>query len=111
MQMPGVSPAYVPRAMFKVPLWATPGVQLCATCAGLGGIQTFMFERSDDFHEIVAFTRDMATRYHLALRELQGDFKSGLATLTAVHGVKAVILGTRRCASSRSDNAYRWSFL
>ena len=64
--------------------------------AGLGGLRTFIFERRDDFPEILSFVRDMDARYGLRLEELEGDFRTGLANLIRHSGVKAIVLGTRR---------------
>lgn len=66
-------------------------------CAGLGAVRTFIFERRDDFAEILDFVRAMDARYGLRLEELEGDFRSGLASLIRRCGVKAIVLGTRRC--------------
>lgn len=60
-------------------------------------MRTFIFERRDDFPEILAFVRDMDARHGLRLEELQGDFRAGLAGLIRRTGVKAIVLGTRRC--------------
>ena len=64
--------------------------------AGLGSLRTFIFERRDDFPEILSFVRDMDARYGLHLEELEGDFRSGLASLIRHSGIKAIVLGTRR---------------
>ena len=64
--------------------------------AGLGSLRTLIFERRDDFPEILSFVRDMDARYGLHLEELEGDFRSGLAGLIRHSGVKAIVLGTRR---------------
>ena len=68
---------------------------LCCS-AGLGAVRTFIFERRDDFPEILDFVRAMDARYGLRLEELEGDFRSGLASLIRRSGVKAIVLGTRR---------------
>lgn len=64
--------------------------------AGLSGICTFIFERSDDFPEILEFVRDTDRQYKLHVEELSGDFKSGLSALLLRKPIKAVIIGTRR---------------
>ena len=68
--------------------------------AGLGPVRTFIFERRDDFPEILEFVRAMDARYGLRLEELEGDFRLGLASLIRRSGVKAIVLGTRRCNPS-----------
>ena len=37
--------------------------------------------------------------YGLQLQQLHGDFKRGIEQLTACSGIKAIFLGTRRCAA------------
>ena len=59
-------------------------------------MRTFIFERRDDFPEILDFVRAMDGRYGLRLEELEGDFRAGLAGLIRRSGVKAIVLGTRR---------------
>ena len=71
-------------------------------CAGLGGIRTFIFERQDDFTEILEFVRSANKAYKLQVEELLGDFKSGLSDLLSRRPVKAVVIGTRRQSSSVS---------
>lgn len=68
----------------------------CIYDAGLGGICTFIFERDDDFPEILSFVRDVNRKYNLGVEELEGDFKSGLEGLLARKPIKAVVIGTRR---------------
>ena len=48
--------------------------------------------------EIRDFLADMDSRYGLALEVLQGDFKGGLTRMVQEQGVRAIIIGTRRCA-------------
>ena len=72
-------------------------------CAGLGGICTFIFERSDDFSQILDFVRATNTKYDLHVEQLEGDFKSGLSGLLARRPIKAVVLGTRRQAKSSTS--------
>ena len=64
--------------------------------AGLGGLCTFIFERQDDFTEILQFVRSANKAYQLHVEELAGDFKSGLSELLFRRPIKAVIIGTRR---------------
>lgn len=71
-----------------------PSAPCCS--AGLGAVRTFIFERRDDFPEILDFVRAMDARYGLRLEELEGEFRSGLASLIRRSGVKAIVLGTRR---------------
>ena len=59
-------------------------------------MRTFIFERRDDFPEILDFVRAMDARYGLRLEELEGEFRAGLASLIRRSGVKAIVLGTRR---------------
>ena len=68
--------------------------------AGLGGICTFIFERSDDFSQILDFVRATNRKYDLHVEQLEGNFKSGLSGLLARRPIKAVVLGTRRQANS-----------
>lgn len=63
---------------------------------GLGGICTFIFERKDDFPEILNFVRETDKAYTLHVEELTGDFKSGLSSLLSRKPIKAVVIGTRR---------------
>lgn len=64
--------------------------------AGLGGIRTFNFQRSDDFPEICAFISTTDQQYHLRLENLAGDFKPGLEGFLSHTKTKAIVLGTRR---------------
>lgn len=63
---------------------------------GLGGVCTFIFERRDDFQEILEFVRHVNQKYSLRVEELEGSFQNGLASLLARRPIKAVVLGTRR---------------
>lgn len=64
--------------------------------AGLKGICSFVFEREDDFPEILDFTSDMSQQYGLNVHKLHADFRSGVEGLLEVTQMKAIILGTRR---------------
>lgn len=64
--------------------------------AGLKGICSFVFEREDDFTEILAFTNDMSRQYNLNVHTLHADFRSGVEGLLETTQLKAIILGTRR---------------
>lgn len=66
------------------------------TFTGLGGICTFIFERQDDFPEILDFVRLVDKKHLLGVEELEGDFQSGLRSLLSRRPIRAVILGTRR---------------
>lgn len=68
--------------------------------AGLEGICTFIFEREDDFPEILEFVRDVNREFRLHVEELRGDFRSGLEDLLSRRPIKAVLIGTRRCRLS-----------
>ncbi len=64
-----------------------------------------MFEREDDFTEILAFTNAMSRQYNLNVHTLHADFRSGVEGLLETTQLKAIILGTRRylaaaCATS-----------
>lgn len=63
---------------------------------GLGGILSFIFERRDDFAEVLEFVQAMNTQYDLQVRKMHGDFKAGIVQLTTVSGIRAIFLGTRR---------------
>ncbi len=90
-------------------LGATSLVMLCLlymnksvvanAAAGLGGVLTFMFERTDDFQEIIEFGRLSDTLYGLKVNKLQGDFKPGLAAFISQHSIRAILIGTRRSES------------
>jgi len=70
-----------------------------AAAAGLAPVRAFYFEVADDFPEVRAFVRAADRRYGLATDFLQqADFKGGLRAYLAATGVRAVVLGTRRCA-------------
>ena len=64
--------------------------------AGLKGICSFVFERGDDFPEILDFTNEMSRQYGLHVHKLHADFRSGVEGLLETTKVKAIILGTRR---------------
>lgn len=64
--------------------------------AGLKGICSFVFEREDDFPEILAFTSNMSRQYNLHVHTLHADFRSGVEGLLETTQLKAIILGTRR---------------
>ena len=55
-----------------------------------------MFERQDDFTEILAFTNAMSRQYNLNVHTLHADFRSGVEGLLETTQLKAIILGTRR---------------
>ncbi|DBA82678.1 hypothetical protein WJX77_002340 [Trebouxia sp. C0004] len=63
---------------------------------GLKGICSFVFEREDDFTEILAFTNTMSRQYNLNVHTLHTDFRSGVEGLLETTQLKAIILGTRR---------------
>ena len=65
----------------------------------------FVFNRPDDFPEIRHFLVMMDARYRLGVDALDGDFKDGLRTIVEQRGVKAIFLGTRKCARSRQPAA------
>ncbi len=69
---------------------------LTICCAGLKGICSFVFERQDDFSEILAFTNDMSKQYDLNVHTLHADFRSGVEGMLETTELKAIILGTRR---------------
>lgn len=61
-------------------------------------VRSFFFERDDDFEEIVEFVRRTDERYSLCTDVLvEKDFKAGLQSYLAATGVRAIVLGTRRC--------------
>lgn len=64
--------------------------------AGLKGICSFVFEREDDFPQILDFTGDMSQQYGLNVHKLHADFRSGIEGLLETTKLKAIILGTRR---------------
>lgn len=64
--------------------------------AGLKGICSFVFEREDDFLQILDFTSDMSQQYGLNVHKLHADFRSGIEGLLETTKLKAIILGTRR---------------
>ena len=64
--------------------------------AGLKGICSFVFERDDDFQEILGFTSDMSKQYNMHVHKLQSDFKTGVEGLLETTKLQAIILGTRR---------------
>ena len=64
--------------------------------AGLKGICSFVFEREDDFPQILDFTNHMSQQYGLNVHKLHADFRSGVEGLLEVTQLKAIILGTRR---------------
>ena len=65
----------------------------------LGGVRSFYFERADDFAEVRAFVRAADAAYGLRCEFLgDADFNAGLRAYLDATGVKAVVLGTRRCA-------------
>lgn len=68
----------------------------CAVLAGLRGICSFVFERNDDFQEILDFTHDMSHKYQMHVHKLQSDFKTGVEQLLETTQLQAIILGTRR---------------
>ena len=55
-----------------------------------------MFERTDDFKEIIEFGQLSDRLYDLKMNKLQGDFKPGLATFISEHSIRAILIGTRR---------------
>ena len=55
-----------------------------------------MFEREDDFPQILDFTSDMSQQYGLNVHKLHADFRSGVEGLLETTELKAIILGTRR---------------
>lgn len=73
--------------------------QFLICCTGVGDMLTFFFDRSDDFSEIRDFVKDMDERYQLHVQSMHGDFKGGLEQLVNAQGIKAIFLGTRRCAA------------
>ena len=72
--------------------------KVCCTSlvAGLKGICSFVFEREDDFPQILDFTGDMSQHYGLNVHKLHADFRSGIEGLLETTKLKAIILGTRR---------------
>ena len=60
------------------------------------GICSFVFERADDFTEILAFTSNMSQQYNLNVHTLHADLRSGVEGLLETTQLKAIILGTRR---------------
>lgn len=64
--------------------------------AGLKGICSFVFERGDDFPQILDFTNEMSRQYGLHVHKLHADFRSGVEGLLETTKLKAIILGTRR---------------
>ena len=62
----------------------------------MGGIHSFIFERPDDFQEILEFTEQCNQRYGLHIEIMQTDFKTGVSQLLEERPIKAIILGTRR---------------
>ena len=71
--------------------------------AGLKGICSFVFERDDDFPEILTFTNKMSRQYGLHVHKLHADFRSGVEGLLETTQLKAIILGTRRCRMLKSS--------
>lgn len=70
--------------------------QCACLSAGLKGINSFVFERNDDFQEILDFTCDMSKQYNMHVHKLHSDFKAGIEGLLETTNMKAIILGTRR---------------
>lgn len=68
----------------------------CPALAGLKGICSFVFERGDDFPQILDFTDEMSQQYGLNVHKLHADFRSGVESLLETTNLKAIILGTRR---------------
>lgn len=64
--------------------------------AGLGGVRSFFFERTNDFAEIRSFVKATDEQYGLQVEYLTGDFKSGLEAFLQRSKVHAIVLGTRR---------------
>ena len=62
----------------------------------MGGIHSFIFERLDDFQEILEFTEQCNQQYGLQIEVMQTDFKTGVSQLLEERPIKAIILGTRR---------------
>lgn len=77
--------------------------QVLPLAAGLKGICSFVFERTDDFGEILAFTNETSRQYGLHVHKLHADFRSGVEALLETTQLKAIILGTRRSAAPTSD--------
>ena len=67
-----------------------------SSVAGLKGICSFVFEREDDFPQILAFTNAMSKQYDLNVHTLHDDFRSGVEGMLQTTDLKAIILGTRR---------------
>jgi hypothetical protein len=86
------------------PSFGSARIDLCPV--DLGGIRTFVFERDDDFPEILEFVRTSNTAHNLHVEELEGDFKSGLKSLLDRFPIKAVIIGTRRYPPPQHHYAY-----
>lgn len=78
----------------------------CHHCAGLRGICSFVFERNDDFEEILAFTSDMSQKYNMHVHKLQSDFKTGVEGLLETTKLQAIILGTRRYAKQEQHGTF-----
>lgn len=77
--------------------------------AGLKGICSFVFERQDDFRQILDFTSDMSRQYGLNVHKLHADFRSGVEGLLETTELKAIILGTRRYSIAWHYNIATWS--
>ncbi len=58
----------------------------------------FVFNRPDDFPEIRHFLVMQDARYRLGVDAVDADFKDGLRAIVERRGVKAIFLGTRKCA-------------
>lgn len=69
---------------------------MCVLAADLGGVCTFIFERKDDFTEILDFVREADKKHGLHVEELEGSFQAGLSELLGRKPIKAVVIGTRR---------------
>ena len=72
-------------------------IYLTTVGAGLDGVLSFFFERTDDFKEVREFVDAMDAHYMLQVRKMHGDFKAGLEQLVTASSIRAIFLGTRRC--------------
>lgn len=86
---------HIIRAAIVLPLAERTG-DLQNDYHGLKGICSFVFEREDDFSEILTFTNDMSGQYGLKVHKLHADFRTGVEGMLETTELKAIILGTRR---------------
>ncbi|KAL3157694.1 hypothetical protein ABBQ32_012130 [Trebouxia sp. C0010 RCD-2024] len=86
---------HIIRAAIALPL-SERTADLNGDVHGLKGICSFVFERGDDFPQILDFTNEMSRQYGLHVHKLHADFRSGVECLLETTKVKAIILGTRR---------------